>query len=40
MKLGEKNKHKSWMCDWHNQTESALFWGSRGVVNSEKLRYF
>ena len=31
MKLGGKNKHKSKIHDWHNQTGSALFGGGGGL---------
>ena len=43
MKLGGKNKHTSYIRDWHNRNGSALFGGVGGRVNSEKLekiRYF
>ena len=37
MKLGGKNKHKSWIRDLHNRNGSSLFEGAGGRVNSEKI---
>ena len=37
MKLDEKNKLKVYIHDWRNWTESALFGGVKGGINSEKL---